>query len=405
MNGIPETVRFDVDLGPIAQTIVNEMKSQDWLGKYVVYDRAVGSGQLVSPIEKELIAMGLDPKNLVYGCEMHQMDVQYAKHKHGLKGIYIHTGDYMTPSRFDNISFLPDGNRTFKYIEIGNYPYNDGSVNNTVIWNKFITDARASKADAVAVVVQASFLSQQYKGMSKSVKKDLIALGCYKIVVNDYSDFDETKAKVKTCIVFCRRGYQGLVAFVERKTGHSVKTVLDKPFDMIFDPVHRRFIDEMSAATKTKTERKPKWARLSAADKKKWCIGSYYRTEGFDKNPLKPFVILDPTGNQAKDHYVVFGKADIRAAAEDLLEQLNSFWFSDPVQAFMLLTRYQISLDYTQYAKVPKTTVDHVFTNNELYRVWNISDPVKKLVETLVENCNHKKVKEKEKEKDNATDN
>jgi hypothetical protein len=347
--------------------------------------------------------MGLDPKNLVYGCEMHQMDVQYAIHMHKLKGTYIHTGDYMITPRFDNISFLPDDNRPFKYVEIGNYPYNDGSVNDTVIWHKFIAQAKESRADAGAVVVQASFLSQQLKGMSKAVKKNLIALGCYKIIVNDYSDFanPKAKAKVKTCILVWRRGYQGLVEFVERKTGYSVSTVLDKPFDMIFDPVHRTFIDEMSVAAKAKTERKPKWSRLSASDKKKWCIGSYYRTEGFDKNPLKPFVILDPTGDQSKDHYVVFGKADTQAAAEDLLKQLNSFWFSDPVQAFMLLTRYQISLDYTQYAKVPKTTVDHEFTNDELYTLWNISSPVKELIETLVKDCNHKKVKEK----DNATDN
>ena len=396
--------RLELDLGFIEHAFKQELSELgvfDTSGNWKILDRAIGGGQLVKWCEDEFVTNNISPVGRVYGCEKRRLNVEYALETHDLKGTYIHTGDYMIPPRFDNISFLPDENRTFKYIEIGNYPYNDGSVNDTVIWHKFIAQAKESRADAGAVVVQASFLSQQNKGMSKAVKKDLIALGCYKIVVNDYGDFDETKAKVKTCMPFWSRGYQGLIEFVERKTGHSVKTVLDKPFDMIFDPVHRTFIDEMSAATKAKTERKPKWARLSSADKKKWCIGSYYRTEGFDKNPLKPFVILDPTGDQSKDHYVVFGKADTQVQAEELLKQLNSFWFSDPVQAFMLLTRYQISLDYTQYAKVPKTTVDHVFTNDELYTLWNISDPVKKLVETLVKDCNHKKVKEK----DNATDN
>ena len=112
-------------------------------------------------------------------------------------------------------------------------------------------------------------------------------------------------------------------------------------------------------------------------------------------------MILDPTSDQAKDHYVVFGKADTQDEAEALLKLLNSFWFSDPVQAFMLLTRYQISLDYTQYVKVPKINVDHVFTNDELYSLWNISDPIKELVETLVKDCNHKKVKDTS----NVTDN
>jgi hypothetical protein len=390
MKGIPEKMRYEIDIPSITAAIVNEMKEQNWIGDYLVLDRAFGGGQIVNGIEKELTTLNIDPSGKVYGCELHQMDVNYAIHKHGLKGTYIYNGDFMIEPRFDNISFLP-GDRNFKYIEVGNYPYNDGSVNNNVIWDKFISDVRKSDADAVGVVVQASFISQRYQGMSKKVKQDLAALGCYKIIINEYSDFPEDKAKVKTCIVFCRKGYQGLIDYVERRTGRIVRRLLDEPFDMIFDEGQRNLLDEIEKAKKKSFDRFPKWVSMPASDKEKWCIGSYYRTEGFDKNPLKPFILLDPNGDQAKDHYVVFGKADTKEDAETLMEQVKSFWFNDAVQAVLLLTRYQISLDSTQYAKIPKTKIDHVFTEDELFNLWNITDDARQAARELVKTCDYKK--------------
>lgn len=391
--------RLELNLDFLQKEFLNELKILgvfDKISDWKILDRAIGGGQLVSLCEKEFENNGIDPCFRVFGSEEHKVHIEYAKYTHKLVGSYTHTGSYIDERgellnpRFNNISFLP-GERNFKYIELGNYPYNDGSVNNSVIWNKFIDRVHYSQADAVGVVVQASFLSQSFKGMSKAVKQKLISLGCYKVIINDYSDFPEDKAKVKTCIIFCKKGYSGLVEFVERKTGHSVKTVLDKPFDMIFDPAQRQFVNEMSLAARVKTERKPKWSRLSEADQKKWCIGSYYRTEGFDKNPLKPFTLLDPNSDQSKDNYVIFGISNTEDEAKKLLEELNSFWFSDPVQAFLMLTRYQISLDLTQYVKVPCLKESKVFTNEDLYELWNISTESQALIKELVKNCNHKK--------------
>jgi len=390
MNSIPEKMRYEIDIPLIAGAIVNELKEQNWISDHLVLDRAFGGGQIVSSIEQAMTDLNIDPSGKVYGCELHQMDVNYAIHRYDLKGTYIYNGDFMIEPRFDNISFLP-GDRNFKYIEVGNYPYNDGSVNNNVIWDKFISDVRKSDADAVGVVVQASFISQRYQGMSKKVKQDLAALGCYKIIINEYSDFPEDKAKVKTCIVFCRKGYQGLVDYVERRTGRTVRRLLEEPFDMIFDEGQRNLLDEIENARKKSFDRFPKWVSMSASDKEKWCIGSYYRTEGFDKNPLKPFILLDPLGDQAKDHYVVFGKAATKQDAEVLMDQVKSFWFNDAVQATLLLTRYQISLDSTQYSKIPKTTIDHVFTEDELFDLWSITDDARQAARELVKNCDYKK--------------
>jgi hypothetical protein len=395
MSGIPETVRFDVDLTVIADVIVEELKNHsviDSTEKWKIRDRAFASSQLTRPIEEEYIRQGIDPKDRVYGCEMHEMDVKYAIDRYGLRGTYIHTGDYMIEPRFENISFLP-GDRNFKLCEVGNYPYNDGSVNNNVIWNKFISDVRASQTDFVGVVVQASFLSQPFKGMAKAVKQDLIALGCYKIIINEYSDFDEKKAKVKTCIVFCRRGYTGLVTYVERSTGRTLQKSLDSPFDMIFDPGQIKFLDELDTARLHSFARFPqykKWTQDNADNKKLWAIGCYYKTEGFDKNPLKPFTIIEPNSGQEKNYYCVFGSADTKDEAELVLEKLKSFWFNDAVQAALLLTRYQISLDKTQYAKIPKTVIDHVFGADELFDLWNISKDARVAARELVKNCDYK---------------
>jgi hypothetical protein len=275
-----------------------------------------------------------------------------------------------------------------------NYPYNDGSVNNNVIWPKFIADVRASDTDFVGVVVQASFLSQQFKGMAKKVKQDLIALGCYKIVINEYSDFDETKAKVKTCIVFCRKGYVGRVTYVERSTGRTVQKSLELPFDMIFDTNHIQFLDALDQSRTLSFARFPqygKWCKDTPENKKLWAIGSYYKTEGFDKNPLKQFVKIAPLSGAERNYYCVFGSAKTEAEIDRVLEQVKSFWFNDAVQSALLLTRYQISLDKTQYAKIPKTIIDHIFSEDELFKIWGIPENAKQAAKELVKNCDYKK--------------
>jgi hypothetical protein len=396
MNGIPEKARFEVEESPIYKALVAELNEQnifDSKNNYIVRDRAMGSGPIIKLVEDGFVWNGVNPNGRVYGCEMHKMDVQYAIHKYNLQGIYIHTGDYMIEPRFDSISFLPS-DRNFKLCEVGNYPYNDGSVNNNVIWPKFIADVRASDTDFVGVVVQASFLSQQFKGMAKKVKQDLIALGCYKIVINEYSDFDETKAKVKTCIVFCRKGYVGRVTYVERSTGRTVQKSLELPFDMIFDTNHIQFLDALDQSRTLSFARFPqygKWCKDTPENKKLWAIGSYYKTEGFDKNPLKQFVKIAPLSGAERNYYCVFGSAKTEAEIDRVLEQVKSFWFNDAVQSALLLTRYQISLDKTQYAKIPKTIIDHIFSEDELFKIWGIPENAKQAAKELVKNCDYKK--------------
>jgi hypothetical protein len=392
--------RLELDIDFAAKEISKELNNNgiyDPTDNWVVLDRAIGGGQIVKPIEEAFIFYQGSANERVFGCEKRKATVQYATDTHNLQGQYEHTGDYNMDNetlltRFDNISFLP-GERNFKLCEVGNYPYNDGSVNNNVIWNKFISDVRASQTDFVGVVVQASFLSQPFKGMAKAVKQDLMALGCYKIIINEYSDFDEKKAKVKTCIVFCRRGYTGLVTYVERSTGRTLQKSLDSPFDMIFDPGQIKFLDELDTARLHSFARFPqykKWTQDNADNKKLWAIGCYYKTEGFDKNPLKPFTIIEPNSGEKKNYYCVFGSADTKDEAELVLEKLKSFWFNDAVQAALLLTRYQISLDKTQYAKIPKTAIDRVFGANELFDLWSISEDARKAAKELVKNCDYK---------------
>lgn len=392
--------RLELDLNFAKDLILKEFHflgvfdpTDDWK----ILDRAIGGGQLVKWCEDGFLKNNISPIGRVYGCEKRKASVQYAKYIHDLKGTYKHTGDYNLDNdslltRFDDISFL-HSDRDFKYIEIGNYPYNDGSVNNNVIWNKFISDTRASRADAGAVVVQASFLSQPFKGMSRTVKQDLIALGCYKVIINDYSDFDQKKAKVKTCILFFRRGYTGLVTFVERKTGLEVKTVLQKPFDMIFDPGHRKFLDEVKKAKTKSFTRFPQYKAFK--NKEEYCLGPYYKTEGFDKNPLKTFIDIEPNSPKEKNYYVVFASAKTKEEFDVIKEHHKSFWFNDAVQAALILTRYQISLDATQYAAIPYTKIDRVFGENELFELWNISEEAREAARELVKECNHKKEKVK----------
>ena len=393
--------RLELDLEFATKEISKELNDNGVYNpkdNWIVLDRAIGGGQIVKPIEEAFIFYQGSANDRVYGCEKRKATVQYAKDTHNLQGQYKHTGDYNMDNetlltRFDNISFLPN-ERDFKLCEVGNYPYNDGSVNNNVIWDKFISDARASQTDFVGVVVQASFLSQKFTGMAKKVKKDLIALGCYKIVVNEYSDFDERLAKVKTCILFCRRGHEGLITYVERRTGRTIQKDLTSPFDMIFDPGQRKFLDELDSVRLQSFNRFPqykKWIKDKSDKKKLWAIGSYYKTEGFDKNPLKPFVKIAPDSGAEKNFYCVFGSAKTEAELDQTMEQVKSFWFNDAVQAALLLTRYQISLDKTQYVKIPTVTIDHVFGADELFDLWNISADARQAAKELVKNCDYKK--------------
>ena len=393
--------RLELDLEFATKEISKELNDNGVYNpkdNWIVLDRAIGGGQIVKPIEEAFIFYQGSANDRVYGCEKRKATVQYAKDTHNLQGQYKHTGDYNMDNetlltRFDNISFLPN-ERDFKLCEVGNYPYNDGSVNNNVIWDKFISDARASQTDFVGVVVQASFLSQKFTGMAKKVKKDLIALGCYKIVVNEYSDFDERLAKVKTCILFCRRGHEGLITYVERRTGRTIQKDLTSPFDMIFDPGQRKFLDELDSVRLQSFNRFPqykKWIKDKSDNKKLWAIGSYYKTEGFDKNPLKPFVKIAPDSGAEKNFYCVFGSAKTEAELDQTMEQVKSFWFNDAVQAALLLTRYQISLDKTQYVKIPTVTIDHVFGADELFDLWNISADARQAAKELVKNCDYKK--------------
>jgi hypothetical protein len=405
--------RLDLDISFASKCIVDEMKTLSIFDKdsnWKVLDRAIAGGQLIGVVEQELLNNQIDPVGRVYGCEKHEIVVQYAINKLKLKGKYV-TNPYksedglaVTP-RFDDVSFI-DSNRNFKYIEIGNYPYNDGSISNTPIWDKFIDQARKDNADAVAVVVQASFLSQDSsKGFAKKVKDNLQKLGCYKIVINDFDDFGE-KAKVKTCIIFCRKGYAGSITYVERKTGRSVVKSLDQSFDMNFDPNKIQFLSELKTGGMTKTDsifseekfisfdRFSTYKASSPEIKKKFCIGGYYKANGYEKTPLRPFKILDPSlikiDEKKKttnyDWYVIWGYADTLELAEIELEKLKSFWFNPCVTAALMLTRYSVSTDATQYAAIPKTEIDHVFSENELFDRWNISTEMRDFAKSLLLN-------------------
>jgi len=292
-------------------------------------------------------------------------------------------------SDFLSAEFNQNENMKFDVV-VGNPPYNDGSINNTVLWDKFIVHKNL-KSDNLVLVIPSSFLSQKFNGMSKSVKESLMLRGCNAIVINDYSTFQN--AKVKTCTVFCKSGHKGQVKLIDGVSKIEIMINLNEQNTLIFNPEHVDLVKRVEANSNGKHPKMLKWIDLSSHDKSKWAIGSYYKTEGFESNPLKAFKILDPSMGESNNYYVVFGIADTEEDAKILYEKLVSFWFSDIVQAYLILTRYSISLDRTQYSYLPFVKIDHVFTNEEISSLWGISTESVESAKILTSNCHHKKNK------------
>jgi len=259
------------------------------------------------------------------------------------------------------------------HTALGNPPYNDGTVARNPIYGKFLANYAKQPPDFLFKIIPANWFSQADSTLGKSVRNSLTKLGVYKIILNPYDTF--TTAKVRTCTVCCQKGYTGDIVLFD---GESKCQVIIKDFSsQILYTVNQVEIDLLY---KLKPYRPWSTHEGSKVNQQKWRVVTSYRKENFDTVPLNPLKVIEPY-YKSESGYRVFAGFSSEQEALTALEQYQSFWHSKLVFWILKKTRTSTTLDNPQIAWVPRIKIDRVFTDNELYTAFNLTDSQISMVE------------------------
>ena len=326
-----------------------------------ILDPAIAGGQIVSAVEKQMTSLGISDSEIstrVFGFEEDSMAVDYAINRHKLKGKY-----QVSNSR-------PNMNAD---IVVGNPPYNDGSKARNPIYHLFLENFSKNPPEYLSMVIQANWFTQPDNKLGKSVRSSLKKLGVFKIVINPYDTFET--AKVKTCTVFCRRGYTGNVILVDGDTGNqTIITNLDNVILYTVDSLELSILNNLKPAQPWKTFAGNK------GNPNKWRIATSYRKENFDVVPLNPLKLMEPN-YQSQSGYRVFAEFDTEDQAKQALEWYKSFWHSKLVTWILKKTRTSTTLDNPQIIWIPKVAITQTFTDKDLYAMFNLNQQQIDLIE------------------------
>lgn len=343
----------EVELAEYVESLLSEID----FNKLSIFDPDIGGGQFVSVAEK------LIGHARVSGLSENEMDINYAMSKLGLKGKYS-VGN-----------FLKTGTVNMKNkIVVGNPPYNDGSKGRNPIYDKFLEKLANNLPNKVVFIIPTNWFSQNQTKLGKDVRKYLKALGVYKIVLNPVDLFKGVT--VGTCTVFCEKGYTGDVVLFNDTQTSSV--TIDNFNDQIlteFDPVSLGLLKRLKPVIPYSTHSGNK------NDTDKWRIITSYRKERFDLEPLNPLKVMEPE-YKSQGGYRVFTSFDTKEEAKTYLEYYKSFWHSKLVKFIMRRTRTSTTLDNPQLRWVPTIDAfDKVYTDQDLYKMFNLSKEEIKVVE------------------------
>ena len=259
------------------------------------------------------------------------------------------------------------------HAAIGNPPYNDGTVARNPIYGEFLANFAKQPPDRLAKVIPANWFSQPDSTLGKSVRKSLRKLGVYKIILNPYSTF--TTAKVKTCTVFCEKGRSGNIQLVDTESSTSC---IIKDFDeQILYTADQQELELLYALKPFQP-----WTTHegSKKDQQKWRVATSYRKENFEITPLNPLKVLEPY-YKSESGYRIFAGFPTEQEAITTQEQYQSFWHSKLVFWILKKTRTSTTLDNPQIAWVPRVAIDRVFTDADLYTVFNLTQEQIDMVE------------------------
>jgi len=349
----------------ITEMIVKEIPEYMFTDPNVtVCDPAIAGGQIISAVEKRMTKLGVKDKDIkrrVKGFEEDSIAVDYAINKNKLKGSFEVCALDTLPTMDVNLA-------------VGNPPYNDGSAGRNPIYHLFLEKYAINPPDFTFFVIQANWFTQPDYKLGKSVRASLKKLGVYKIVINPYDTFET--AKVKTCTVFCRKGYVGSIELIDSDTGFkNTITNFDQTILYTVNP------DELTILTTLKPV-KP-WITHGGGkgDTNTWRIMTSYRKENFEVTPLNPLKVMEPN-YKSQTGYRVFAEFKTKEEADQALVWYKSFWHSKLVTWILQRTRTSTTLDNPQITWVPKIAIDREFSDKDLYDTFNLTDKQIALIES-----------------------
>jgi hypothetical protein len=254
-----------------------------------------------------------------------------------------------------------------------NPPYNDGSKGNAPIYQHFVEKVKLYKPKAAIIIVQANWLMQKSK-LGKQMRKDLKEIGIKRLTINAVDAFP--KAKVRTVSMLCESGYTGSVTLADAVTkDHRVIKNFDDLIPFLGHSGKFDLIDRLRSLGGSWTTRSGK-----EGDTNKWRIVVSYKNFEIKKDPLGHMKIIEPNFTK-QSGYRVFSEYDTEADAISALEIYKSFWRSKLITFILRYTRVSNTLDNPQIAWVPKVALTKVYTEEEVYKLFNLTQAEIDLVE------------------------
>lgn len=264
-----------------------------------------------------------------------------------------------------------------------NPPYNDGTTANNPIYQHFIDKVTHFKPKAAIIIVQANWLMRDNK-MANKIRDDLRKIGVKKITLNPVDAFPN--AQVKTVSILCERDYTGDVEFVNAVTGESIQLkTLKGLIPFCFDNDKLNLLHKLIPTNPRK---------YKSGDKGPWdkfLVATAYQNFDISNDPFGYIRLIEP--NCGEDYnpkkritgYRILGEFDTKEEAEKHLEYNRSFWHSKPVTFVMKYRRTSYTLDNSQISWVPNVVINKIFTNEDLYKLFNLNKNEIKLVESEFE--------------------
>jgi hypothetical protein len=359
-------MKFEID--SFVEHCLDQFPEDVWTSTSTTFfDPAIGGGQFVRAIERRLRACGHSDLNIrkrVFGFEDNLLKVKSSVNKHKLAGQYA-VKPYNKFFEMDKI--MQD------MIITGNPPYNDGSEARTPIYDQFLEKLSKNNPQFVTFIIPSNWFSQSHNKLGKDVRNYLRKLGVYKIQINPVDLFEGVT--VGTCTVFCKREYSGKIVLLNADESQSFEIDnFDNQIIPEFDIVSRNLLLRLKPTTPFVTYGGGNF------DTSKWRIMTSYRKERFDLEPLNPLKVFEPE-YESQSGYRAFASFDSKQEAEDNLENYKSFWHSKIVKFIMRKTRTSTTLDNPQLFWVPKIDINKVFTDQDLYTLFELTDEEIKRVE------------------------
>jgi hypothetical protein len=253
-----------------------------------------------------------------------------------------------------------------------NPPYNDGSAGNAPIYQHFVEKVKQYKPRAAVIIVQANWMMQS-TALGKQMRRDLKAIGVKRLILNPVDAFPN--AKVRTVSMICEPGYQGKVEFVDAATNEQrCINNFDELIPFIGDANKIDLLERLKNQGSWTT-----W-QGNTGNTNKWRVVVSYKNFEIKKDPLGHLKVIDP--NFAKQSgYRVFAEFDTEADAVQALDFYRSFWKSKLVSFILKYTRVSNTLDNPQIAWVPKMSMTKVYSDQDIYTHFNLTQDEQRTVD------------------------